>query len=828
MQRKYFNTQTTIGLSLLLTLLVLWGCSPTRRLKPNEKLVNKVYIKTDNKNISESEVRSYLRQQPNRKLLGFWRFYLQIYNLVDPKKAEEAHERKVKRKAERIDKRNARRNARCERRKTRTGKDCKPREREDIIEAKSFREWIQGIGEPPTVYDANQTPISCDQIRQYLFNNGYFHATVKDSTIDTGHKKVNTYFIIKSGLRYNVSQVTYTTTDTTIQRIVNDASADKTPIALLPFNSESIGLERDRITKLLKNKGYYFFSNEFIKVKTDSGFKNKTCTIDFIIANPRVPVTGYADSTIESTHKIYRIRNVVVNTQYIAGQDDYSTYSKKEYQGVEFLYHDSLNLFRPKALHHHIVIKEGAIYSDNELEYTLTRLGDLKVFKFINIQFLPTDTTTDNATLDCFILLNPAMRRSFGIEAQGTNTSGNLGIGANFSFINKNLFKGAEYFEFKVKGALEAQRVVNESTVSNDAGIRNSPFNTQELGVSMTLNIPRGVFPINYFVRKQFKNPRTQITTSYNFQERPQYKRNLYTLAFGWTWRQSKSHRMYVTYNPIEINYIKAVITDAEFGNLINSSKVLSSSFEDALIENGRVAITWTNQIVGKRKNYIFWRFGAESAGLVANAFAPKRLNNFGSYDKEILKVKSAQYIRSDFEIYPNIYLNKRNSFAFRGYIGGGLAYRRQDDAIPFARAFFSGGSNGMRAWVQRSLGPGILNKSDTINQVDQVGDIKIEFNAEYRLKLFSFIETALFVDVGNIWLARKDPNRPGGTFYINQFYKEFGIGYGVGVRLDLSFFLLRLDFAQPLRDPGQQYGKLWLEPKLKRTAFNLGIGYPF
>lgn len=817
MQHTPSNNYKLNGFLLLVVLFVLWGCSPTRRLKPDEKLLNKVYVEVDKKEISESEVRSYLRQQPNRKLLGFWRFYLQIYNLVDPIKAEQAHNRKVARKQARIDRKETRRNKRCERRQKRTGKPCKPKApREDVIEAKSFREWVQGIGEPPTVYDSLLTPVSINQITQYLFNNGYFFATVKDSTVAVGEKKVNTYFKIKGGTQYNVSSISYETPDTTIMRIINESKEEKLATANKPFNTESIGMERDRLTKLLKNKGYFFFSNEFIKVKTDTAFKNGTCTLVFSILNPRVPVPGYPDSTIESTHKIYHINNIVVNTQYTAGREDYSSYSKAEYKGVEFIYPDSLRLFRPKALYNHIIIKEGDTYSDNRLDYTLNRLGDLRVFKFINIQFLPTDTTIDNARLDCYILLNPTMRRSFGVEAQGTNTGGNLGIGGNVSFVNKNLFKGAEYFEFKVKGALEAQRVVNQSTVDDNAGIRNSPFNTQEIGVSLTLNIPQGIFPLNYFVRKQNKNPRTQITTSYNYQERPQYKRNLYTLAFGWTWRQNR--RMYVTYNPIEINYIKAKITSDTFNVLISSSAVLKSSFDPALIENGRLSLTWTNQVVGKRINYIFWRAGAESAGLVINQFTKT---------DSILGVRSAQYARADFEIYPNIYLNARNALAFRGYVGIGSAYANSK-SIPFARAFFSGGSNGMRAWIQRSLGPGIYDKSDPQHRIDQVGDIKIELNAEYRLKLFSFFETALFVDAGNIWLMRKDDDRKGGEFRFQSFYKQFGVGYGLGIRLDLSFFLLRLDFAQPLRDPGRQYGKLWLEPAIGRTAFNLGIGYPF
>lgn len=838
-QRTTTNNYMLRGSFLLLAMLVIWGCSPTRRLKPNERLLNKVYIETDKKEISESEVRSYLRQKPNRKLLGFWRFYLQIYNTVDPVKADSAHVRKLRRKQDRIDRRETRRNKRCERRKARTGKECTPREKSEAIEAKSFREWVMGIGEPPTIYDSSATPVSKEQVKQYLFNNGYFFATVSDSTVAVSDKRVNTYFKIKAGRRYSVLSIAYETPDTTIKRIITESKDDKFVTADKPFDAESIGLERDRITKLLKNKGYYFFTNEFIQVTADTALKNSTCTLVFNIKNPRVPVPGYQDSTVEITHKIYRIRNIIVNTQYVAGRDDYSTYKVKTYVDtklsetkgtpveVEFLYPDSVYLFRPKALYNHIIIKEGDIYSDTRLDYTLSRLGDLRVFKFINIQFNPTDTTADNAQLDCYVLLTPSMRRSFGAELQGTNSGGNLGIGGSVSVINKNLFKGAEYFEFKIKGALEAQRLVNDE-ISTDG--RKSLFNTQELGASLTLNIPSGVFPINYFVRKQSRNVRSQITTAYNYQQRPQYVRNLYSLTFGWSWRQNR--RMNITYNPIEIYYIQAKL-NGEFADLLaKSSPVLRSSFDPTMIENGRVSITWSNQQTGKRKNYIFWRIGAESAGLLLNSFLKHDI---------IFDVKSAQYARIDFEIYPNVYLNDKNAFAFRGYLGLGTAYGN-NKAIPFARAFFSGGSNGMRAWIQRSLGPGLYDKSDTTHQIDQVGDIKLELNAEYRLKLFSFFETALFVDAGNVWLARPDSGRPGAEIS-PQFYKQIAVGYGIGLRLDLSFFLLRLDFARRLYDPGAQYNEKFLSPfEYKRympvgstqtrrsnpVVFNLGIGYPF
>lgn len=829
-QYKPSNNYKLNGLLLLIVLLTAWGCSPTRRLKPNEKLLNKVYIAVDKKEISESDIRSYLRQKPNRKLLGFWRFYLQIYNMVDPEKAIRDHKRHLANKKARIDKRDERRNTRClkkQERKARHGKkyQCKPRSSDEAIEAKSFREWVQGIGEEPSVYDSTLTPISLTQIKQYLFNNGYFFATVTDSSVNVTAKKVNSYFKITSGKRYTVTDVKYETPDSTLKKLIITSKEDKFFAANKPFDAEAIGKERDRITKLLKNNGYFFFSNEFVKVEVDTALKNGTCKLVFNIKNPRVPVAGKPDSTVESTHKIYHIRNVIVNTQYSASVDDYSTYKTREYMGVQFLYSDSSYLFRPKALYNHIFIREDSIYADNNLDYTLNRLGDLRVFKFINVQFTPTDTTASNAQLDCHILLTPSMRRSFAVETQGTNTGGNLGIGANVSFINKNLFKGAEYFEFKIKGALEAQRLVND-TLTNSSGLRNSPFNTLEFGASLTINIPHGLFPLNYIIKKQEKNPRTQITTSYNFQQRPQYKRNLYTLTFGWTWKQNK--RLFITYNPIEINYIQAVL-NSDFNTLLKkSSPILRSSFDSALIEDGRVSLIWSNQQAGKRKNYIYWRLGAESAGLLANVFAKKiPATALKPQSREIAGVPSAQYARIDFEIYPNIYLNDKNAFAFRGYVGVGKAYINST-AIPFARAFFSGGSNGMRGWIQRSLGPGILNKNDTLNRIDQVGDIKIEFNAEYRLKLFSFIETAAFIDIGNIWLAKKDTAREGAEFDPKKFYKQFGIDYGLGLRLDLSFFLLRLDFAMPLRDPGQQYKKLWLPPSFNYMAFNLGIGYPF
>jgi outer membrane protein assembly factor BamA len=840
-QRKVSNTYKFIALIGLLALLTAWGCSPTRRLHGNQKLLNKVKIEVDDKTVNTGDAEDYLQQKPNRKLLGFWRFYLQVYNLVDSTKAANDHKRRFDNKTNRQIKRNARRDKHCNKlieRYRKKGKTYKCKVYEDDgerIEAKPFREWIQGIGEAPSVYDTLLTHKSIVQLKQYMFNTGYFFATVNDTITEAGDIKVNLFYRIKAGHQYIVDSIKYVASDTVLQKLLDDDTGEKLVFANKPFSTEALADEQTRLSTLIKSKGYFFFNNEFVKVNADTSKGNFKTTISFVIKNPQV-VTGKSgeDSLAEGRHIQYKLGKMTVNLGYDPSSPDHAAYDSTIYNGSVYYYPPALKpMFRPKTIDYHIFLRKDSIYSDSKLDITLSRLSDLRNFKFINVQFNPVpmvDSTDGKGILNYDILLTPSMRQAYTIESQGTNTGGNLGIGATLGFINKNLFRGEESLEFRVRGALEFQRLVtNTGNTSN-----NNLFNTQEYGASLTLNIPRGIWPIHYFVKDPLKNPRSAITTSYNYQNRPQYDRRAYTLTFGWNWKQNK--RLAITYNPVELNFLSAKLSDAYYALLPN---VLRKSFENTFVDAGRVSLVWSNQIPDKRVNYVFWRLGAESAGLLLNSVKVNKISLNGD------DIKTAQYLRADFEIYPNFYFNDKNAFAFRGYLGIGLPYGNTNRALPFSKSFFSGGSNGMRAWLQRSLGPGVFDKST--GNIDQVGDVKMEFNAEYRVKLFSFIEPALFVDVGNIWLLINDPQRPGGKFG-SQFYKQFGVDYGIGLRLDLSFFLLRLDFARRLVDPGREYnGEKFLspfkyekyqtnpgspdQPIYKRSnpvVFQLGIGYPF
>lgn len=850
------NTHIAKALVLLLLLLAAWACSPTRRLKPGEKLLTKVVIEKDDKNLSESDVKSYLRQVPNRKLFGFWRFYLQIYNLADPAKADADSVRKYNRINDRHKRREANRNERCDKRRQRTGKECKPKSFDDEISAKPFRKWIQGVGEAPVIFDSTKQAATISEVKQSLFNMGYFFATIKDSVVTERYQRVTVYYKIKTGHRYKLDTIKYECNDSLISQFVNEDKEEKLVLQGQYFDTDKIAAERDRVTKMLKNKGYFFFNNEYIKIDADTANKNYTCDLLFAIKNPMVPTgkTG-ADSLIESRHTLYRLRNIYVNIASDVTQENFAGYVKdttfkwhknyyadgkhriprgfKPYERVTFTYEKGKAPYRPKTLLYHIFVKTGQRYSDDSLDVTVSRLSDLRNFKFVNVQYKEYKggkNTQGEGLLDAFVNLTPTLRRSYAIETQGTNTGGNLGIGGSFSYINKNLFRGEEYLEFKIRGALEFQRQVNNNIIGDDSEI--PLFNTQEYGASISLNIPRGVFPIHYFVKDPVKNPRTAITASYVFQARPQYSRNVYGLTLGWTWKQNK--HMYVTYNPVEFNFLNARLDPLYQANL---PLVILRSFDNTFIDAGRVSLVWTNQVSGKRKNYVFWRLGAESAGLLLNAVGLNQINFQNT------TIKTAQYLRADFEMYPNFYLNDRNALAFRIYGGVGLPLDKDplQNPLPFAKAFFSGGSNGMRAWQQRGLGPGGYDKSSNTN-IDQVGDIKIEFNIEYRLKLLSFLEPALFMDIGNVWLMNNDVQRVGGKFS-KDFYKQFGINYGVGFRIDLSFFLLRIDCARRLIDPGAEYGNTYLSPfeyvkyippgetsptRKNPIIFQLGIGYPF
>jgi hypothetical protein len=470
-------------------------------------------------------------------------------------------------------------------------------------------------------------------------------------------------------------------------------------------------------------------------------------------------------------------------------------------------------------------------------EETQAHLLALKIYRLVNIGF---NDGRENEyiqgmelKLDCNIQLTLLSQQSYKVELEGTNSAGNLGGALNLIYQHKNLFHGAELFSTTLKGAYSAYRQADNSALGA------SLSSIEEYGAETSLRLPKFVVPfvkLESFVKKN--NPYTTIQAAYNYQNLPVYTRTVANATFGYNWKAGtyKEH----IFNPGQFNIVKLPRIDSVFLAGIEKSSYQSSSYKDVLILGGNYSFIFNNQKIKNSRDYIYFRFNAETSGNFLSAVyklsgATKKEDN--SY--HLLGQPFAQYVRTDFDLRYNYKFNDAGSIVYRGFFGIGIPYGNST-AVPFEKQYFSGGANGIRAWQVRSLGPGSYNPKppgDTTSVfLNQTGDIKLEGNVEYRFKLFWILEGAVFVDAGNIWNFRNDPARPGAQFTLKTFYKDIAVGTGTGFRFDLKFVIARIDFGMKLRDPllglPPDNGSKWifLNRGYRRNDFTilLGIGYPF
>ncbi len=796
------------GTLFLLVICILSACNPTRKLQKDQYLLNRNIILNNKTRILDSELLPYVRQKPNRKIVGFWRFHLWIYNTVNQKKFIPKYEKRL------------------EKRKllneTRKAQGKKQKNEEPL----SLSKWRLNVGEAPVILDTAITNRSSKQIELFLKNHGYFNAIVTDSVgLQKGRKQMkNAYFKINAGTPYSIKSIEYDIEDETIKSLVLN---DKGRCLIKPgslYNTDELELERVRITDLLKNEGYFAFVKNYITYKADSSLNTHQVNITLDIANPLKRISGYVDSTISLPHTRYKINNIYVFADYSLRRDSSESPDTLFFDNIHYVTEGKLK-FRPRAIKPAITINRGDLYSKKEADKSYRRISEYKSFKFINIQFKQVKNDT-LGLLDCEIQISPYKRNAFTIQTQGTNKAGDLGVSGDFIWSNRNLIKGLEQIEFRLNTTLEVQRIISDVNQENQTIQQYLPFNTILLGPVVSFKLPKIPKFMNFLGSTGQK---TSITTSFNYQQRPDYKRNIFNLAFGYTAKSGT--RITNTFNPSEINFVNVTL-GSEFSSLLDKSNnlFLKNSFQSQLISSIRYSFIYNTQKIGEMKNFLFFQSNIENSGLVLGAsralFPNAAKNDNNKYI--VFGVPFSQYLRFDTDLRYYRFFGKSSSIAMRSIVGLGIPYGNST-VMPFVKSFFGGGANGNRAWIARSLGPGGYRNPTTV-RFDQIGDIKLEWNLEYRSKLYKIFEGAVFVDAGNIWLRKVDNQRPLADFELNRFYKEIAVGIGTGLRLNFDFFIIRLDVAYKMHDPSGNLGDRWVlkYQKLGQGNLNFGIGYPF
>ncbi|MDM8159394.1 BamA/TamA family outer membrane protein [Labilibaculum sp. K2S] len=775
-------------------LLVLGACSTTKYVGEGEYLLNKVVVNSDDKSIPKSELKRNVKQTPNLKILGVWKFHLGLYNL--------------------------------------SGKD----------KEKGFNKWLRRIGEEPVIYEDFQTKRSLRQLEIYLQKKGYFNAEVRDS-VSFKRKKAKVYYFIKSKEPYRyrnvyreINELPYNflspfqekgeMSDSTLIRkyIVSDKSNSDVQLGD-KVDSDVLNKERIRISKLLKNQGYFNFSREYIHFIMDS--TNKANKMDVFV--------GVKTPEDSKAVKKYKINKVSIFTEYdpklmLMNDEKYlMDLDTIQYEGVDFIYRKRIKI-KPDVILSSILIRKNELYNLKSVEQTYSHLQSLGQFKFLNVKFEEnTDSDEEEfGSLDCVIQLTPHDQQSYSVEFEGTNSSGNIGFAGNLNYQHKNLFGGAEIFDLQFSTAKETLKS-NEQT----------NFSSSEYGVESKLSIPKFLLPL--LTAEKFRksyNPKTVFSLSYNFQKRPDYTRTIADASFGYVWKSSKYLRH--TLNLIELNFVDVKNLSEDFLGSI-SNLYIKNSFTDHVITTSRYSLTYNDQNINRPGDYNYLRFNFESAGNSLKAInkligktEKNDLNDEGNIEgtySNFIGIRFAQYLKSDIEYRFSHHINKANTMVYRAFVGAGLPYGNLE-VLPFEKSYFSGGANGIRAWQVRSLGPGSYFSDDAAIYPNNSADLKLEANLEYRFKLFWVLEGALFVDAGNIWAISKRDNRVGADFKFDRFYKEIALGTGFGTRVDLNFILFRIDLGLKLHDPSLVSGERWIiahRPfKLNQLTFNIGIGYPF
>jgi hypothetical protein len=831
----------TLWLVVLTT--ILSSCTIFHRIKEDEVYLKKdaiIYHDAPNEfAVSKSTLKELTKLKPNRRV-ALMRINLGIYTLVPNK----ALKRSEIRAAERCIKKNNRRK----------GKGKQPKE------CKSLWMWLAyTVGEPPAQLDSNKMEKSAQQMGNYLEKRGYFNNRVETEVI---FKKKGLIFWRK-GLKcklnyhiypnepYRIKDVKYEFDDTQMLKRKDELFESSIIKKGEIFDVDVLDKERERIATFFNNKGYFEFTKDFISYDVDTTLGGRNAYVTLRLRQIQAP-SANKDSTLYFNHKKYFIGDVLVYTNSDPLNPDEVFKDTLYHQGLTIIYNDQPDL-KENLLAYTTLFLPNEMFQKDKVDLTYKRFSQLGTNRAVNIQMLPRAATDSNGVyiLDAAIRLNPAKKQVFNVNPSLLNRAGNTGIYSNMLWSHKNVFRGAERLEFRIVTGFEATRAITEETSQETSGeeVRRAfQLNTFEFGPEVSLRVPR-ILGTPFLRFKKNSEPFTNFSFAVNYQRRPDYERTLTLLRtqWGFTENKDKGTKFFPHWDLSIISIQKSAEFEAFLLRLNDS--FLANSYQNHLVHSFGVDFVQNTQKAKYQRFYFFHKVGVELAGkvippLLAQVFSAPQDEQGRYYFNGI---QYADYVKVDGDSRFYINVNERNTVVFRAAGGLGIAGRNLN-VLPFEESFFSGGANGIRAWQARTLGPGSFRDTTVVRSFNNIGDVQLEFNVEYRFKVTQMFQGAFFVDAGNIWMYRAEENRPGADFSTDRFLSEIAIGSGFGLRLDFEFFLVRFDLGLQIKDPLKIEGERWFwEPKDEfnqfladvsdspiapryrmNRVFNLGIGFPF
>jgi outer membrane protein assembly factor BamA len=680
-----------------------------------------------------------------------------------------------------------------------------------------YAKWVnKKIGEAPVLLDKVNTNNVKKLMKNRMENLGYFDSKVNYEV----KEKKKTGFIkyeINPGERLHIDSVKYQKVgEQKVDSLIQVYLENEIPIKRgEPFSLEELKNTRVEIADFLKKQGYYYFSSNNLIFEVD--------TLSTPSQHKGIMELRIKDNASELVLVPFEIKEIQVFPKYsLDTSESGNTPDTTVLNNVEFI--QSEEFFRPDRLYPYLFIKEGENYSPQKESWTNKRLNSLKTYRFVNIRYKE-DSTLQNGKgqLTTKVYLSPLSKRSFRSELQAVSKSNNfVGPSLNVEYLNRNLFKGGEALRLSSKIGYEAQ--LNSGDISTN-------LSSVETGVAAELIVPRMITPFPIEEKFRYAIPKTKFKLSYDLLNRSQwFNLNSFLAVYGFEWNPN----IFVTHNlnPISINYINIGNESEAFLNLLEGNPFLARSFEQQFIPGLNYSFQWSQLVRHIKSNRFYFSFSADFAG---NALAlAQNIGGVTGDDKKFWGQSYAQFSRFDFDLRNYQDIGKESRLVSRAFVGIGLPYGNSV-SLPYSKQYFSGGPNSVRAFRIRSLGPGNYqteDRTDGTSFFDQAGDIKIEANVEYRFPLISYLKGAVFTDAGNVWLKNADGRN--GKFTSN-WLNEMAIGSGIGLRVDIEFFVIRLDVATPIRKPGEN-GFQWQDSfelgnkswRQENITWNFGIGYPF
>ena len=761
--------------------MLLTACSTTKHVPEGKYLLDDVKINITDKDkdtpLKSAEMMNYLRQIPNHKVLGGLRLQLAFYNL--------------------------------------SGKDS----------TNWFNKWVRRVGSAPVIYDPSLTEASVKQLSTALANKGYMNSTVTVDTLgNLDKKRMKVTYNVTFGQPHYVSSISYNIPNDTLRELILADSAQFLVKQNSVFDRNLLDEERQGISERLRSKGYFAFNKEYITFTADTAAGEKNVNLTMNLMRP------YLSESMPyyTSHRPFYVRNVTFVTSY----NPATMHNSTDFDEKDLVWHNDYRIFygddrylRASVLEESCFISPGKQYNSKDVDRTYEAFGRLGIVKFVNIELVPVGEIDGKIWLDAYVLLSRTKPQTASVSLEGTNSEGDFGFGVGLGYQHRNVFKGSEILNAKFKASYES--------LSGDlSGFIND--NYSEYQAELGIRYPKFKAP---FLKRSFKQKilaQTEFGLNFNYQERPEYTRVIAGAGWRYLWSE-RTNKTRHTFNLMDLNYVNLPKSKGSFIENI-SNPLLRYSYEDHLIMRMGYSYYHSNKKEPNMMRKLYQpdvytiRVAAETAGNLLYG-----ISNLIGQDKEdgtykVVGINYSQYFKVDADYSFTHSFNPKSSLAFHVGVGAAMPYGNSK-VLPFEKRFYAGGANSVRGWGVRTLGPGSYFATNSVNSfIYQCGDIRLDLNLEYRAKLFWVLELGAFIDAGNIWTIREYEDQPGGVFKFNKFYEQIALSYGLGIRMDFTYFLLRLDVGMKAHNPasGQERWPL-LHPDWGRdSAFHFSVGYPF